>query len=49
VLEQGFEMGRPSFLHVEVDQADGGSISAVRVGGRCVAFARGSLEVPTGG
>jgi trans-2,3-dihydro-3-hydroxyanthranilate isomerase len=49
VLEQGFEMGRPSLLHVEVDQADGGSISAVRVGGRCVAFARGSLEVPTGG
>jgi trans-2,3-dihydro-3-hydroxyanthranilate isomerase len=43
VVEQGFEMGRPSLLHVEVE-ADGDGVRAVRVGGRCVAFARGSLE-----
>lgn len=48
VLEQGFEMGRPSLLHVEVD-AEGRDVRAIRVGGRCVPFARGSLEVPTGG
>ncbi|HVG09737.1 MAG TPA: PhzF family phenazine biosynthesis protein, partial [Thermoanaerobaculia bacterium] len=32
VVEQGFEMGRPSLLHLEVDKQEG-EITAVRVGG----------------
>jgi trans-2,3-dihydro-3-hydroxyanthranilate isomerase len=35
VIEQGFEMGRPSLLHLEVDKR-GGEITAVRVGGSSV-------------
>ena len=35
VIEQGFEMGRPSILEVEVDKR-GGAIAAVRVGGSSV-------------
>lgn len=45
VLEQGFEMGRPSLLHLEVDRA-GGAITAVRVGGGAVQVAEGAMEVP---
>ena len=33
VVEQGFEMGRPSILEVEADKKDG-KITAVRVGGQ---------------
>src|SRR5207245_8462475 len=42
--EQGFEMGRPSILDIEVDTT-GGSVTAVRVGGRCVAVGGGWLDV----
>jgi len=45
VMEQGFEMGRPSILHVEVDRA-AGAITAVRVGGSTVLMAQGSMLVP---
>lgn len=45
-VEQGVEMGRPSLLEVEADVSDG-AVTAVRVGGRCVAVSRGSMEVPT--
>ncbi len=33
VNEQGFEMNRPSFIHIEIEQS-AGQISAVRVGGQ---------------
>ena len=42
VVEQGFEMGRPSILHIEADKANG-VISAVRVGGQTVLVAKGEL------
>jgi trans-2,3-dihydro-3-hydroxyanthranilate isomerase len=42
--EQGFELGRPSLLEIEVDRA-GAAITAVRVGGRCVPMGGGWLEL----
>jgi trans-2,3-dihydro-3-hydroxyanthranilate isomerase len=42
--EQGFEIGRPSILDIEVDRA-GAAITAVRVGGRCVPMGAGWLDV----
>jgi trans-2,3-dihydro-3-hydroxyanthranilate isomerase len=45
VVEQGFEMGRPSILHVEVDKANG-AITAVRVGGGTVLMADGTIRIP---
>lgn len=44
VVEQGFEMGRPSLLHVEADKADG-KVSAVRVGGTAVRMSEGTMFV----
>jgi trans-2,3-dihydro-3-hydroxyanthranilate isomerase len=43
-VEQGFEMGRPSILHVEADKA-GGTITAVRVGGETVMVSEGTIAV----
>ena len=43
-VEQGFEMGRPSILGVEVDKA-GGAVTAVRVGGSTVLVSEGTIEV----
>jgi trans-2,3-dihydro-3-hydroxyanthranilate isomerase len=45
VIEQGFEMGRPSILHLEADKQDG-RITAVRVGGSSVLMSEGWMEVP---
>jgi trans-2,3-dihydro-3-hydroxyanthranilate isomerase len=42
VVEQGFEMGRPSIIHIEADKANG-NITAVRVGGNTVLVAKGDL------
>ena len=42
IVEQGFEMGRPSILHVEVDTAEG-KAGAVRVGGNAVKMSEGAL------
>jgi trans-2,3-dihydro-3-hydroxyanthranilate isomerase len=42
VVEQGFEMGRPSILETEADKV-GGKITAVRVGGRTVLVSKGEL------
>lgn len=42
VVEQGFEMGRPSLLEVEVDKRDG-AVVAVRVGGSCVLVSKGEF------
>lgn len=44
VVEQGFEMGRPSLLHVEADKS-AGKVTAVRVGGTAVRMSEGSLFV----
>lgn len=44
-LEQGFEMGRPSLLYLEVDRA-GGQITAVRVGGGAVPVSDGTMDIP---
>jgi trans-2,3-dihydro-3-hydroxyanthranilate isomerase len=42
-VEQGYEMGRPSLLEVEVDKA-AGATTAVRVGGASVLMTSGSLR-----
>jgi trans-2,3-dihydro-3-hydroxyanthranilate isomerase len=46
-IEQGFEMGRPSLLYLEVDKADG-RITEVRVGGSSVLMSEGWMEIPEG-
>jgi trans-2,3-dihydro-3-hydroxyanthranilate isomerase len=42
VVEQGFEMGRPSILEIEADKRDG-AIVAVRVAGSTVMVSEGTL------
>jgi trans-2,3-dihydro-3-hydroxyanthranilate isomerase len=42
--EQGFEIGRPSILEIEVDTS-GGRVTGVRVGGRCVRVGGGWLDL----
>jgi len=44
VIEQGFEMGRPSIIGLEIDM-DGGDAAAVRISGDAVIVGRGSLDV----
>lgn len=44
VVEQGFEMGRPSRIHVAFE-AQGGAVGKVRVGGNAVAVSRGQIFV----
>ncbi len=44
VVEQGYEMGRPSLLHVECDKR-GGVITGIRVGGSSVMVCEGVLHV----
>ncbi len=44
LLEQGYEMGRPSQIEVDVEQA-GEAITSVRVGGGVVRVAEGELFV----
>ncbi|MGH7518177.1 MAG: PhzF family phenazine biosynthesis protein [Gemmatimonadales bacterium] len=41
-VEQGFEMGRPSLLHLEADVGEG-AVRAVRVGGAAVPVSQGTL------
>lgn len=45
VNEQGFEMGRPSIIHIEIDTEEDKIIS-VRVGGTCCSVGEGMLEIP---
>ena len=45
VVEQGFEMGRPSILHLEADKR-GGEIVEVRVGGSTVMISEGTILIP---
>jgi trans-2,3-dihydro-3-hydroxyanthranilate isomerase len=44
VIEQGFEIGRPSVLHLEVEKLNG-RIQAVWVGGSCVITGEGILDL----
>lgn len=44
MVEQGFEMGRPSMLEVEVDKR-AGDITSVRVGGSTVIVCAGSMDL----
>lgn len=41
-IEQGVEMGRPSFLSLEIDRR-GGTLQTIRVGGRSVPISEGTL------
>jgi trans-2,3-dihydro-3-hydroxyanthranilate isomerase len=41
---QGVKLGRPSWIHISIDSADG-NISRVRVGGTSVFVADGTMEV----
>ena len=43
VIEQGFEMGRPSRIHARVG-VDGGAVTSVRIGGGAVPVQRGELS-----
>lgn len=44
IVEQGYEMGRPSLLRLEMT-VEGGALSAVRIGGHAVEVASGALAV----
>jgi trans-2,3-dihydro-3-hydroxyanthranilate isomerase len=44
VSEQGIEMGRPSFIKIEIGQKDG-ELATVRVGGECVYVGEGFIEI----
>jgi trans-2,3-dihydro-3-hydroxyanthranilate isomerase len=44
IVEQGFEMGRPSILEVEADKA-GGRVTASRVGGCTVMVCAGFMQL----
>lgn len=44
VSEQGIEMGRPSFIHIQIEQ-QGGEITKVRVGGQAVYVGGGEIEL----
>ncbi len=44
LVEQGFEMGRPSVITLELD-IEAGQLAAVRIGGDAVVIARGTLDL----
>lgn len=44
LLEQGMEMGRPSFLELEAEKR-GGAVTAIRVGGGVVRIGGGALDL----
>jgi trans-2,3-dihydro-3-hydroxyanthranilate isomerase len=44
VIEQGFEMGRPSLMELSMD-IEGGKLGTVRIGGPAVRVAQGQIEV----
>ena len=43
-IAQGVEMGRPSALEARTEKRDG-SVVGAWIGGRCVAFAEGCIEI----
>ena len=44
IIEQGFEMGRPSFIELSL-QVEAGTLESVRIGGHAVRVAEGTIEV----
>ena len=44
LVEQGYEMGRPSQIYIEADVA-GGALAAVRVGGHAVKVSAGEISI----
>jgi trans-2,3-dihydro-3-hydroxyanthranilate isomerase len=46
VVEQGFEMGRPSLLEIEVDRKES-RVAEIRVGGASVMMSEGTMDIPT--
>jgi trans-2,3-dihydro-3-hydroxyanthranilate isomerase len=44
IIEQGFEMGRPSLIELSLS-VEGGDLNAVRIGGHAVPVAEGRIEV----
>jgi trans-2,3-dihydro-3-hydroxyanthranilate isomerase len=44
VCEQGIEIGRPSFIHVNLERV-GDEITSLRVGGQCVAVGQGQIQL----
>lgn len=44
IVEQGVEIGRPSFIHLHID-SDAGKIVRARIGGHAVKVAEGVLEI----
>jgi trans-2,3-dihydro-3-hydroxyanthranilate isomerase len=44
-VEQGIEIGRPSWIDVQISVGSGGQISAVRVGGRAVTVIHGEVRL----
>jgi trans-2,3-dihydro-3-hydroxyanthranilate isomerase len=44
VVEQGFEMGRPSILEIEADKQEG-RVTAARVGGQTVVVCEGTMSL----
>jgi trans-2,3-dihydro-3-hydroxyanthranilate isomerase len=45
VIEQGVDMGRPSYIEAEVEGV-AGNVNVVRIGGKAVLVLRGALELP---
>jgi len=47
IIEQAFEMGRPSFLEIEFDKAECAiTVVRVRVGGASVLVSEGEMGIP---
>ena len=44
LIEQGYEMGRPSLIALTME-VDGGKLATVRIGGHAVRVAEGRIEV----
>ena len=44
VIEQGFEMGRPSRIHARVETV-GGAVASVRIGGNAIPVQRGEISL----
>ncbi len=44
MIEQGVEMGRPSYIHLHIDVKDG-AVSRARIGGQAVRIATGTLDI----
>ena len=44
ISEQGLEMGRPSFVHIQID-VWGDEITSARVGGQCHYMGEGFFEI----